>query len=135
MLHNRKIVLGAVSLTTKSPNTHDLEVMGETMNEIEQLMVADKFLENAQFQWISLVFRYGIHDETVPRYQRVSKKYGDLPLSIEVENDRIRLLPKDALRDAFLLTTLKVLLHVADKYKLSAGAIATRYHQLANTTQ
>ena len=85
MAHNRKLVLSGISLTMARPNRYDLDVMGEVMDELEEAMIASGYLDNAPFTWVGLLLRHGLKYEEIPHYQRINKKYGDLPLAIELD--------------------------------------------------
>ena len=49
MLHNKKLVLGAVSLTTQKPNRFALKVMSEIRAELDVLLKDKGFIANAPF--------------------------------------------------------------------------------------
>ena len=82
MAHNRKLVLGGASLTLARSNRNDLPVMGELMDEMETVMISTGYLDDAPFQWVGLILRYGLKYEDIPHYQRINKKHGDLPIRL-----------------------------------------------------
>jgi hypothetical protein len=118
MAHNRKLVLGGVSLTTARSNRYDIEVGMEIMGELEAVMVSTGYLDNAPFKWVGLILRYGLKNEDEPHYQRINKKHGDLPVAIELDTHELQHASRDELKDIFTIATLKVLVHVAQKYGL-----------------
>ena len=126
MAHNRKIVLGAVSLTKARTRPYDLEIMGEIMDEIEGLIVENEYLNNAPFKWVSLIFRYGLKNEDEPHYQRINRKHGDLPLAIELDTHELREASREELKDRFTVATLNALIHAGKKYDLPTKALQQR---------
>lgn len=118
MAHDRKIVLGGASLTLARANRHDLPVMGEIMDELEQVMISTGYLNDAPFKWVGLMLRYGLENEDVPHYQRVSEKHGDLPLAIELDVHDLQDASREKLKEIFMIATLKTLVDVGKRYKL-----------------
>ena len=124
MVHNRKFVPGIVSLVRL--NLKNEKYIVSIQDEIEQIMISTNFLENAPFEWVGLIYRYGLKNMLVPEYSRISKKYGDLPLAIELDShlllwadgNNIKLL-----KDIFILSALLALVHVGEKYNLSYSGI------------
>ena len=124
MVHNRKFVPGIVSLVRL--NLKNEKYIVSIQDEIEQIMISTNFLENAPFEWVGLIYRYGLKNMLVPEYSRISKKYGDLPLAIELDShlllwadgNNIKLL-----KDIFILSALLALVHVGEKYNLSYDGI------------
>ena len=126
MSHDRKIVLSAVSLTKARTRPFDLDVMGELMDEVEHIMVTTGYLNNAPFKWVGLILRYGLKNEDIPHYQRINKKYGDLPLAIELDTHELREASREELKDRFIVATLNALIHAGKKYDLPTKALQQR---------
>lgn len=130
--HNRKLVFSGVALTLGSMD-NDLRVMGELKDTLEPLMINSGYLNNAPFLWVGIVFLYGLKNETVPHYQRIHKKYGDLPLTLELDM-RIFLTADEEdpelLKEFFEIATLDCLTHAGKKYKLPIEALEARRAQL-----
>ena len=130
--HNRKIKLGGVALTLGSMR-HSSRIMQEVSPTIEQIMVQSNYLEKASFLWVGMIFRYGLKNETIPHYQRIDKKDGELPLAIELDM-RVLLTADetdpDMLKDFFEIATLDSLIHAGQKYKLPIAALEARRAQL-----
>jgi len=124
MAHNRKLVLGGASLTMARSNRYDIEVGMEIMDELEQVMHSTGYLENAPFKWVGLILRYGLKNEDEPHYQRINKKHGDLPVAIELDTHDLQHASRDELKEIFTIATLKVLVHVAQKYGLPGDRFA-----------
>lgn len=124
--HGRKLGLLAVSMTKARPPRHDLEAMGIVRDEIEQILVDSHFYSQTPFSWITLSLRYGLKDDERPRIGRVSKKYGDLPLSIEIDTHRILGANLDQLCAIFRDATLNSLIYVGDKYSCPTHTLKTK---------
>ncbi len=124
MPHNRKLVLGGTALTTARNNRHGITVMGDIMDELEAVMVSTGYLDNAPFKWVGLILRYGLKNEDEPHYQRINRKHGDLPVAIELDTHELQHASRDELKDIFTIATLKVLVHVAQKYRLPGDRFA-----------
>ncbi len=116
--HNRKLGLLGVSLTKARPPRHDIEVGMEIMNDLEAVLISSGYLDNAPFEWVTIALRYGLKNEEKPHYQRINKKYGDLPLAIELDTHELIETDRNELKRLFTLATLKALIHAGQKYKL-----------------
>lgn len=120
MSHDRKLVLGGVSLTKARPNRFAMQVMKEIRDEIELLIISSDFLMGAPFQWIGLILRYGLVNADKPRYQKINMKHGDLPVAIELDSNELSSANKDELRFLMTKATLLALIHIGKKYELSS---------------
>ena len=128
--HDRKLGLLGASLTKARPPRHDLAVMGEVRDDLEAVMIESGYLDGAPFEWVTLALRYGLKDEDAPHYQRISKKYGDLPLGIELDTHELIEADRDELKRLFTLATLKALIHAGKKYGLPTWSLEERRDQL-----
>ena len=81
------------------------------------------FFENAPFEWIGLIIRYGLKDRFDPEYQKIDKVHGDLPIAIEVDSNRLIKADIEDVKAVFRLATSNSLVHVAVKYGLPAESI------------
>ena len=118
MAHNRKIVISTIALTKVRNKPYNLEVINEIMDEIEQLMLSKNYLQNAPFNWVSLILRLGLKNDDIPYYEKMNKKYGDLPIAIELNVNELQIANRDELKKFYLIATLKALIHVGEKYNL-----------------
>jgi hypothetical protein len=91
--------------------------------ELEQVLLESAFFENAPFEWIGLIIRYGLKDEFDPEYQKVDKVHGDLPIAIEVDSNRLIKADIEAVKAVFRRATSDALIHVAKKYGLPGESI------------
>ncbi|MBP6986288.1 MAG: immunity protein 39 [Alphaproteobacteria bacterium] len=124
MSHNRKFVPGRVALVKiRLKNTRYTATI---QDEIEQIIISTNFLENAPFKWVGLIYRYGLKNMLVPEYSRISKKYGDLPLAIELDSHLLLWADENnikLLKDIFTVGALLALVHVGEKYNLCHNGI------------
>ncbi|MBN9565609.1 MAG: immunity protein 39 [Alphaproteobacteria bacterium] len=131
MAHNRKLVFSGVALVKGSLQHNAMRV--PLRKELERLMIESGYLERAPFVWVGLIFRYGLVNETVPHYQRINKKYGDLPLAIELD---MRVLMEadehdpELLKEYFEIAALDSLIHAGRKYKLNTTGLEARRAEL-----
>jgi hypothetical protein len=119
MAHNRKLVLGGVALTEARNNRHCVSVAAEVMDELEPIMVSTGYLDKAPFRWVGLMLRFGLRNDEQPSYQRIGEKEGDLPVAIELDTHELQRASRQELKDIFKTATLRVLVHVAQKYGLA----------------
>ena len=118
MVERHKLAIGGASLTAARLNRHSMPVMCEVNEQLESELLAVDFLKGAPFKWIGLILRFGLVNEDVPHYQRINKKYGDLPVAIELDTHELRNASRDELKEKFLVATLKTLIDIARKYNL-----------------
>jgi hypothetical protein len=123
MGHNRKIVIGATALTKARNNRHEIVVGTEVMDELEPIIVDTGFLRDAPFEWISLVFRYGLKNDEAPTYEHIDERYHDLPLVMELDTRELQHASKDELKRIFMRAALKTLVHVGGRYHLPTTRI------------
>ena|GEM_PF-464830 len=115
MAHNRKLVLGAVSLV-KGRIKNDLKALDEVNDEVEPLLIKSKFVENAPFRWVGLIIRYGTKTVLQPEYQGINHVHGDLAVAVELEMKQLMKADRDELKRLFTIATLEALIAVAKKY-------------------
>lgn len=118
MAHNRKYVPGAVDLV-KGRVKNDFKVVEQ--DKIEKLLIDSNFFENMPFKWIGLLYLYGTKNSLIPKYERISKKHGDLPIEIELKMEILEWADQNNLEllyDIFMIGALEALIHVGKKYKL-----------------
>lgn len=130
---DRKIVYSGIDLVGASMS-QDLRIMEELMDFFDPIILNSGYLENAPFFWIGLIFRYGLKNENIPHYQRINKKYGDLPLALELDM-RVLLTadetdPNFLLKSFFEIATLDSLIHAGKKYKLKVDELVERRSRL-----
>lgn len=130
--HNRKIVFSGIDLVG-AKFSHTLKIMPQLTDSLEQLMIDSGYLDEAPFLWVGTLIRYGVKNEKAPHYQRINKKYGDLPLGIEIDARVFVLTDKYdplLLKDFFEIVALDCLIHAGKKYKLKIDRLVERRKQL-----
>jgi ribosomal protein S27AE len=138
MAHNRKYVPGSIDLL-KGRVLHD----GELWNQdgIEKLITDSGMLENAPFKWIGLIYRYGTKNMLAPEYQRISKKWGDIPVAIELKMEILEWADRNNLKllyDIFMIGALEAIIHIGKKYNLSIRLIENeraKFGQIPNSIE
>lgn len=122
MGHNRKLVLGGVALVrARLPN--DVQALSNVRDELEAMLIETRFLDGAPFKWISLIIKYGLEDASAPVYKKISVRHGDLPLSIEIDTQRIVGASVEETAQVFCRAATAALRHVAKKYNLPVDAL------------
>jgi len=92
--------------------------MTRVRDELENEVIQSGYLENAPFGWVGLIIRYGLIDQTEPRYQRINRKHGDLPLAIEIDTHRLLNASEDEIAAVYRKATLTALVHAGARYGL-----------------
>jgi hypothetical protein len=130
----QKLCISAVSLTkARSPkNTwkHEVHISRKLSEEI----IASGFIEKAPFSRIGIMIRYGLVNEDKPHYQRIDKKYNELPLAIEIDtHDLLNAKGNDVqLYKVLYRPVLLSLIDVARKYKLDGSYFEAELAKLEN---
>ena len=119
--HNRKLGLNGVALTKQRNNRHDTKALTEVRDELEKVIIDSQYLEEAPFSWVTVAVRYGLKNDDKPSYQAVNKKYGDLPLAIEVDTQELIGASLDELKLIFKRAVLKSLIHAGEKFERPTG--------------
>jgi hypothetical protein len=114
--HNRKLGLTGVALTKARNPKGDVTALSSVRDELERVMIEAGYLEGAPFSWVTISIRFGIKTEAEPHYQPINKKYGDLPLAIEVETSKMQNADEQELRAIFKAAALKALISAAQRH-------------------
>lgn len=128
--HNRKLGLCGTAMTLERSNRYEFEVMPEIQDELEHIMIKADYLENAPFEWVTVSIRFGLKNEDVPHFGRINEKYGDIPLSIEVDVRETKGLGHEMLKEKLMKAVLKALIATGKKYDLPIDLLEERYNQL-----
>lgn len=124
MAHNRKLVLSGIALTkARIPAKENGAAATRVRDELELEMIRSGYLDNAPFEWIGLIIRYGLVDEVSPHYQSINAKHGDLPLAIEIDVHRLLDVTEDEMAAVYRKATLIALSHAGEKYGLNTSRI------------
>jgi hypothetical protein len=128
--HNRKLGLSGVALTKARNNKHDTKALTAVRDELEQLLIGSAYFTDAPFSWVTVAVRYGLKDEIIPHYEKINQKYGDLPLSIEVDTNRLMGASFEDLVKTFSVAILRALIHAAAKYQRPAEQLRVQLLEL-----
>lgn len=114
--HSSRLGLTGVALTQTRNNRYDTQALTAVRDEIEAVLDQQGFLDGAAFSWVTVSVRYGVVNADEPVYQSISKKYGDLPLAIEVDTRCLIGADIAALRDVFKQAVVLALVHAGKRY-------------------
>lgn len=137
---NRRISIGSVALV-KERLKNDMLYRKPIKPYLDTFLKNKGYFRTDRFLWVGLIFRYGIKNNLKVEFQRIDKKYGDLPISVELNIKILEWADKNnltLLHDIFMIATLEALLQVCDKYKLPKDAILEerkKYSQIPNTIE
>lgn len=132
--HNRRLGLCGVALTRARTNRHEFGVMSEIQDELERIMVESGYLNGAPFEWVTISIRFGLKNEDAPHFERINKKYGDLPLAIEVDTHEMRTASREILKKRLTVAVLKALIGAGMKYELPTTPLEGRLKELMGGT-
>ena len=94
----------------------DIHAASWARDLVEMLMMRSGYLDHAPFSWVTVAILYGLKNDDRPRYKPISKKYGDLPLSIEIYTQELLESSFDEMKKIFLVAVLKSLIHAGYKF-------------------
>lgn len=119
-MHNRKFVTSAVALVLGKLSNEKISIR----DDIERIIINSNFLENAPFEWIGLMYLYGIKNNLKVEFHKISKKYGDLSVDLELDMDILKWADQNnlgLLRDIFMIAALEAIIQIGKKYHLPIG--------------
>jgi hypothetical protein len=114
--HGRLLGLTGTALTSARNPKGDIQALSAVRDEVEILLINTGYCEGAPFSWVTISIRFGLKDESVPHYKSINKKYGDLPLAIEVKTDKLLGASLDNLKRIFRDAALRALIHAGEKH-------------------
>lgn len=121
-----------VQLRIKDKNT--ILNAKKARDKIRQLLTEMLYLDKAPFTWITFIYRYGEANKfEKPEIGCISKKYGDLPVTVEIASDWIEYASfndEAMLEQIFESTALMALIYVGKKYKLPIEGLETRIKEI-----
>jgi len=124
MAHNRKYVFGIVDMV--KIRLRNTKILASTQDEIESIIIDSNFLESAPFKWIGLMYRQGFATNLKPKYQRICKSDGELPIAIELDANILRWADENNIKlfkDIYIIGALDALIDVGRKYSLPINII------------
>lgn len=135
-VQNRRLLIGGVALVMGGLK-HDGAAMVEVCDELGPFLESLGYFEEAPFKYVSLIFRYGLVNNTQPEYQRILKKHGELPIAIELDMKMLKAadkIDKERLKSVFTIGTLEALIDVGRKYSLPTEDLITMRDQRISST-
>ena len=84
-------------------------------DEIESLVIQSGYLESAPFSWVTVQFSFGLKYSKRPTYGRISKKYSDLPLTVEVGTNKIVDADVGTIKEIFTTALLRALIFAGER--------------------
>jgi hypothetical protein len=131
----QQLGLGGVSLTKIRSNRQSGPVMVEVGDKLEAIMIETNYLDKAPFKRVGLILYFGLKNDDVPGYQRINKKYSELPVTIELDARELRHASRDELKRMFTIATLKTLIHVGEKYDLPTQEFRSMYQAMTDQSE
>lgn len=117
MSDQRILLIGGVSLIKGRVREAGL-AMKEICDDLEPLLKEIGFVDNAPFNTVSMIIRFGEKTDLTPDYEPINKRHSELPVAVEMELSGLRVASKDVVKSAFVKAAIDVLLDVAKKYDL-----------------
>ena len=118
--------MGVSATEKRIPNTSGTALC-LVRDELEPILISSGYCEDAPFSWVTIAIRYGSQSADIPRYQAINKKYGDLPLSIEVSSEDIQGATLDGITILFRGAALRSLIHAGEKYDRPVDALKSLF--------
>jgi len=112
----RELLIGAVGLVKGSVKNGG-KAMVAVCNELEPEFERTKFLNDAPFDTVSIIVRYGTK-WSAPELGRINKRHSELEAAVEVPMSEVRMLEESKMADLLKKLTLEVLVEVASKFNL-----------------
>lgn len=114
--HGRKLVVGAVALVKFRHGRSWGRILDRLRDAYESALIDKAYFADAPFSWISLIVRYGLEARETPSLMRISKRHGDLELSIEVDVRALLNQADDVVETVFATAIANALRAVEAKY-------------------
>ena len=93
-------------------------IMVEICDELEPVLQAITYLEQAPFRTVSLIIRFGSKRNSVLEYGPLDRKHSELPVAVELEMRALARMSRDDIKKEFLNVTVSALVDVAQRYGL-----------------
>ena len=124
--HDRKLGLSGIALTQQKNNRHDTKALTAVRDALGKALVEAKYFDAVPFSWVTIAIRYGLKNDDIPVYQGINKKYGDLPLAIEIDTHELIGASFDDLRLIFEVAALRALIHAGRKFNRPTSLLDER---------
>lgn len=93
-----------------------LEAIDLINDEIEQIIVENGFLDGAPFSWVTIAILFEEEAGRKTEFGRINRKYGDLPLTVQLDVDEFSGLERDAITRALRFVVIQALIDAGEKY-------------------
>ncbi|MEC9380777.1 MAG: Imm39 family immunity protein [Candidatus Latescibacterota bacterium] len=114
---NPKIVIDSSSLTQARVHRQNLMALRETGSVVDELLRESAFCDSTPFTWITLMIRLGLVNEEAPHYERIHRRYRDLPLAIEIDTHEVYKADLEVVKRKYLIAALKAVIHAGKKHR------------------
>lgn len=114
--HDRKLGLTGTALTKARNPKGAVAALSAVRDELEAGLIASSFFSGAPFSWVTIAIRFGLRTEQEPHFQPINKKYGDLPLAIEISTEAMQDAGMEDLKSLFRSAALVALVAAAARY-------------------
>jgi len=121
--HGRKLGLTGTALTKARNPKSDIQALSVVRDELEAVLIRSGYCEDAPFSWVTISIRFGLKEEENPHYESINKKYGDLPMAIEVRTEEMQGASLDKLKHIFRRAALRALIHAGERYGRPVGEL------------
>jgi hypothetical protein len=115
----RRLLIGAVGLV-RGKVSDDGKAMASVCDELEPHLASERFLQDAPFDTISLVIRYGAK-ESLPKIGRINKQHSELEVVLELPMAEMRAMDYGQLKRKVMTVTLDTLISVGDEFGLPSA--------------
>lgn len=80
---------------------------------LDNIIRKHDIFKGAPFLWVGIAFRYGEKNNLKIEFQRIDKKYGDIPIALELDMEVLKWADQnnlDLLHDIFMIASLEALI-------------------------
>lgn len=137
---DRRISLGAVDLVFGRVRS-DGKLRTRIKKYLDHFLKKHGYYFHAPFLWVDLIYLHGTKNDLKVQFQKVGKKYGDLPITIELDMEMLQWADQNnllLLHDIFMIGALEALIQVGKKYKLPTEILAEerqKYGDIPNSIE
>lgn len=115
---DRRFASGATALV-KGKLRND-RVCGSIDSFLDSILRQNNLLQNQPFLWVHLDYLYGTKNDLKVVYDKIHKKWGDLPIELELDMEVLEWADQnnlELLHDIFMIAALEAVIQVGEKYK------------------
>jgi hypothetical protein len=128
-MERRNLLIGGVGLVPGNLRSVG-PVLADVCNNLEPILIETRYLREAPFKTISVVFRFGDQADRTPEYAAIDRHHEELPVAIYFRMDEARRAKRHELRNAIELATLNMLVDIGKRYRLPIEQIENRRFKL-----